>query len=301
MSKTQTSEEKDKEKKEKPSLPAYDVDLLKKKGYTIGNALNSGSFSIVCKADKSGQAVAVKIIDLNKTSIEVKKRFLPRELYTMNKLKHPNIIKIFDIFTLQSVRIYVFMELADGGDLLDLVTQEGALPEPRAKSLYRGVADALRYIHETGLAHRDIKCENILLNKERTVGKIADFGFSRTCFEPSTGQRRLSNTYCGSATYAAPEILKLKPYDAMIADVWSMGVVLFVVVNNQLPFRDNRNNLKDLLKQALEKRYVLKESFSEELKDLIKRQLEPEIKKRITMKQVVQHKWLKQNWWTTDV
>ena len=294
MSKSSSSSSRQEKKKEKPELPPYDVDLLSKKGYTVGDALNSGSFSTVCKADMNGKAVAVKIIDLTKTSQDYKNRFLPRELYVMSKIKHNNIIQIYDIFTLQKVRIYVFMELADGGDFLDLVTKEGAQAEPKAKSLYRGVADAIRYIHEQGLAHRDIKCENILLNKDKTVAKIADFGFSRTCFNNKTGQRRLSDTYCGSAAYAAPEILKVKPYDAMISDVWSMGVVLFVLVCNALPFRDTRNNLKDLLKQQLEKKYKLKENLSDDCKDLIKKHLEPDIKQRITMKQVLEHKWLKQ-------
>ena len=269
-------------------LPKHDLDLLKLKGYTIGKAINSGSFSVVCKADLKGKAIAVKIINLMKTSKDYKDKFLPRELYGLKKLEHPNIIKVYDIFTLRKTQIYVFMELADGGDILDLI-KEGALPEPKAKPLYKGVADALQYIHKMGFAHRDIKCENMLLYNKRTVAKIGDFGFSRTCFHHSTGERLLSNTYCGSAAYAAPEILKVKPYNAMISDVWSMGVVLYVMVNCRLPFSDK--NLKEMLKLELRRQIEFKPTLSELCKDLIVHQLEPDVTERFTMKDVLSHKW----------
>ena len=273
-----------------PTLPPYDIDLLKKKGYTIGQILGKGSFSNVCKADMKGKAVAVKIIDLSKTSEDFRKKFLPRELYMMKKLDHPNIITVHDIFTLKDIRIYIFMDFADGGDILGLI-RDGPTTEAIAKPLYRGVADALRYIHEKGFAHRDLKCENILLFNERTVAKIADFGFSRTCFEHTTGERVLSNTYCGSAAYAAPEVLKLKPYNAMISDVWSMGVVLYVMMNRVLPFNDK--NVREMVKRQTENKLEFPQKLSDSCKDLISKQLDPDIKTRLTMKQVLEHKWLK--------
>ncbi|CAG2181173.1 unnamed protein product [Oppiella nova] len=186
------------------------------------------------------------------------------------------------------------MDLADGGDILDLIKKDGAIPEPRAKPLYKGVSEAIKYIHTKGFAHRDIKSENILLNKDRTVAKIGDFGFSRTCFDNTTGQRVLSKTYCGSAAYAAPEILKVEPYNPMISDVWSMGVVLYVLVNNRLPFVAVNDNLKDLLKHQLEKNINFdRKSLTPECKELIQKLLEPNVKQRYTMVQVLEHRWFK--------
>ncbi|CAG2100353.1 unnamed protein product [Medioppia subpectinata] len=271
------------------NIPALDAELLKKKGFKVGQQLNSGSFSTVCRATKGTTPVAVKIIDLSKTSEDYKNRFLPRELYTMTKLKHPNIIGIHDIFTIGN-RIYVFMDLADGGDILDLI-KNGAVSEVKAKPLYKGVADALKYIHSKGFAHRDIKSENILLNKTRTVAKIADFGFSRTCFDNKTGTRVLSATYCGSAAYVAPEVLKITPYNPMISDVWSMGIVLYVMVNNRLPFSDK--NLRQMLKQQLDRNIEYTGALTDACKDLIGKHLEPNIQQRYTMAQVLEHRWFK--------
>jgi serine kinase len=275
--------------KDKINLSQYERQLLQKKGFTVGDPINSGSFSRVCRATYQNRAIAAKIIDLEKTSTDYRFKFLPRELYTMKKIRHSFVITIYDIFTIQN-RVFVFMELAEGGDILDLL-KDGALTESRAKVLYKQIADALRYIHSMGVAHRDIKCENVLLNRQRNIAKLADFGFSRTCFDNSTGRRLLSDTYCGSAAYVAPEVLKAEPYNAMISDVWSLGVVLFVLLNNRLPFSDS--NLKKMLQKQLYKKYEFKNnSLSDKAKDLIDKQLEPNIQARYTMVQVLAHPWL---------
>ena len=156
------------------------------------------------------------------------------------------------------------MELAEGGDFLDLLHQTKALSEDRARYFYLQFGDALRYMHSIGFAHRDIKCENILLDKTRTVSKLTDFGFTRSCVEKGSGQRMLSDTYCGSAAYVAPEVLKSQPYNPMISDVWSTGVVLYVLVNNRLPFGDR--DTKKLLKSQLDRAYKWVKTVSAELK-----------------------------------
>jgi len=147
-------------------------------------------------------------------------------------------------------------------------------------------------MHSNGIAHRDIKCENVLLNRSQTVAKLTDFGFSRTCFDNKTGKRLLSETYCGSAAYVAPEVLKAQPYNAICSDVWSLGVVLYVMVNNKLPF-PFEHDLKSMLKYQCEKKYKFAVPLSDSIKDLIAKQLEPNIQSRINMKQVLQHKWFK--------
>ena len=162
----------------KVQLASGDVKLLAMKGYTIGEALNSGSFACVCKATYKGKPAAVKVIDLEKTSDDYRLKFLPRELYTIKKLKHHFLIQVIDIYVIGN-RVLVFMELADGGDFLDLLHKTKALPESRARYFYSQFGDALRYMHGIGFAHRDIKCENILLNKQHTRAMLTDFGFTR--------------------------------------------------------------------------------------------------------------------------
>ncbi|XP_017494896.1 PREDICTED: testis-specific serine/threonine-protein kinase 2-like, partial [Rhagoletis zephyria] len=160
----------------KVELASNDVKLLAIKGYTVGDPLNSGSFACVCKATAKGKPAAVKVIDLEKTSDDYRLKFLPRELYTMKKLSHPYVIQVLDIFAIGN-RVLVFMELADGGDMLDLLQAlKHPLSEEKARAYYLQFGDALRYMHSVGFAHRDIKCENILLNKDKSAAKLTDFG-----------------------------------------------------------------------------------------------------------------------------
>ena len=206
----------------------------------------------------------------------------------MKKLKHKYLIEVLDIFVVGN-RVIIFMELAEGGDFLDMLHETKALPEARARYFYRQFGDALRYMHSVGFAHRDIKCENILLNKARTQAKLTDFGFTRSVTEKQTGERMMSDTYCGSAAYVAPEVLKAQPYNAIISDVWSNGVVLFVLTQNRLPFGDR--DTKKLLASQLEKNYKFVKTVSKQLKDLINLHLNPNPSSRPNMDEVLAHEW----------
>lgn len=275
-------------KKEKIKLASNDVKLLEKRGFKLGDPLNSGSFACVCRATFNSTPVAAKVIDLEKTSDDYRIKFLPREIYTMKKLKHKYLIEIIDIFVVGN-KVIVFMELAEGGDFLDLLHEAKALPEERARYFYLQFGDGLKYMHSIGFAHRDIKCENILLNKDRSISKLTDFGFTRSCFEKQSGQRLLSDTYCGSAAYVAPEVLKSQPYNPLVSDVWSMGVVLYVLVMNRLPYSDR--DTKKLLKSQLEHNYRFVKNISSELKDLIATHLNPNPATRANMIEVLSHTW----------
>ena len=162
---------------EQPKISDQDLQTLKKNGYTIGTPLNSGSFAQVYRATRHGEQCAVKVLDLTKTSEEYRLKFLPRELYTLKKLKHSYLINIYDIYSIAKTWVVIFMDLAEGGDLLDLLKSEGNwLAEAHARVLFVQFGDAVRYIHGLKFAHRDIKCENVLLNKDRTVAKLTDLG-----------------------------------------------------------------------------------------------------------------------------
>ena len=269
----------------------YEKSLLKRKGYTIIEpAISSGSFAAVFRARRNGQKIAVKLIDCGSTSISdnYRYKFLPRELYVLTKLKHPFITLIYDIFTITN-RIYIFMELA-AGDVIDML-KNGPLTESKCKILYKQVCSALHYMHSLGIAHRDLKCENILINESRTVAKITDFGFARKVYDQNTGRKIMTETHCGSAAYVAPEVLLSEiPFDAIRADCWSIGVVLFVLVNNRLPF-STKSGSRQYRKQ-MKKEYSFNRPLSRECMDLIANLLEPDIKSRYTMSQVLNHPWL---------
>uniref|UniRef100_A0A2S2P019 Testis-specific serine/threonine-protein kinase 3 n=1 Tax=Schizaphis graminum TaxID=13262 RepID=A0A2S2P019_SCHGA len=107
------------------------------------------------------------------------------------------------------------------------------------------MALAIQYLHTMEIVHRDIKCENILITEHYTV-KLTDFGFSKFV---KSSKKLNCNTYCCSLGYASPEILTARPYDGKMSDIWSLGVVLYVMLNKKMPF--NRKNMKLMYKQQV--------------------------------------------------
>ena len=266
----------------------FERSLLLRKGYkVIDPAVSSGSFASVFRATHKGQMIAVKLIDCELNSDDYRYKFLPRELYVLKKLRHPFIATIYDIFTIGN-RLFIFMELADG-DAIDML-RDGALPEFKCQVLFKQVCTGLEYIHGLGIAHRDIKCENILLFRNQTVAKLTDFGFARMVYDQPTGIKILTQTHCGSAAYVAPEILEPGPVDAIRADCWSIGVVLFVLVNNRLPFTDK--NIERQLRKQKKRQYFFAQELSNNCEDIISNLLEPDLKLRYNMGKVLLHPWL---------
>lgn len=142
------------------------------------------------------------------------------------------------------------------------------------------------------IAHRDMKCENVLITTNYNV-KLADFGFARYVID-SRGKRVLSDTYCGSLSYAAPEILRGTPYNPKIADIWSLGVILYILLNKAMPFDDT--NIKRLYEQQTNKRWKFRgkviENLSENVKRVVTNLLEPDINKRWKMEQILHSDWV---------
>uniref|UniRef100_A0A8B9TH46 non-specific serine/threonine protein kinase n=1 Tax=Anas platyrhynchos TaxID=8839 RepID=A0A8B9TH46_ANAPL len=179
----------------------------------LGQTLGEGSFSKVKEVTSSKYKVplAVKVVD--------RRRAPPAFVYK---------------FLCATGKLYIVMEAA-ATDLLELVQQRGKLPcVPEARDIFAQVVGAVRYLHDRNLVHRDLKCENVLLAADGRRAKLTDFGFSK---EAGTFPE-LSTTFCGSAAYASPEVLLGIPYDAKKYDVWSLGVMLFVMVTGYMPFND---------------------------------------------------------------
>ena len=186
-----------------------ETSILQKKGYTLGADLGEGSYAKVKSAtwlqpgSSSPIKVALKIINGTDVPADFKEKFLPRELDILQLLDHENVIKTLEVFR-NGKKTYIALEYAGHGDLLSYVQLRGFLKEHEAAYFFKQMVAGLIYLHMSGVVHRDLKCENILLNDKNSI-KIADFGFARRI-----SKNDLSQTFCGSAAYAAPEILQVR-------------------------------------------------------------------------------------------
>jgi len=217
---------------------------LQKRGYMIASDLGEGTYSKVKSAvwqrpgEKTPMKVAIKIINKRTAPKDFLEKFLPRELEVLQCLNHRNIVRAYEIIHINT-KTYICLEWAGHGDLLQYVRLKGALKEQECRKFFSDLLAALEYCHSINIVHRDLKCENVLLSKKNQV-KLADFGFAR-----KLAPNDLSKTFCGSAAYAAPELLQGIPYIGTIADVWSCGVILYIMACSSMPFRDS--NIKTLL------------------------------------------------------
>ncbi|XP_051888451.1 testis-specific serine/threonine-protein kinase 1-like [Pristis pectinata] len=267
--------------------------VLKKRGYTLGVNLGEGSYAKVKSAysERLKTNVAVKIIDRKKAPTDFLEKFLPRELEILAMLNHRYIVKTFEIFETSDGKVYIIMELGVQGDLLEFIKTRGALPEEVSRKMFRQLALAVKHCHELGVVHRDLKCENLLLDKDFNV-KLSDFGFAKRCSTDDQGRPLLSKTFCGSAAYAAPEVLQGIPYQPKVYDVWSLGVILFIMVCGSMPYDDS--NIKRMLRIQKEHRVDFPRSkvVPPDCKELIYRMLHPDTSKRLTIDEVLEHPWL---------
>uniref|UniRef100_A0A3Q3FDS2 non-specific serine/threonine protein kinase n=1 Tax=Labrus bergylta TaxID=56723 RepID=A0A3Q3FDS2_9LABR len=221
--------------------------FLETRGYTFKRNLGEGTYgkvvSAYCKDRR--RKVAIKVIDKEEVSSNYLEKFLPREMKIIRTLRHPNIVKTYDIFGLNSTKVYVVMELCGKGNLLRYINHHGALSEPLSCRLFTQLCKAIKYLHKKYVAHRDLKCENLLLDRHYNL-KVCDFGFSKRLMYRH-GNMVLSETYCGSWSYAAPEVLRGLPYNPKLSDVWSMGVVLYVFIYALMPLIPMRRSPRGMI------------------------------------------------------
>ena len=215
------------------SLPK--ATILEIHGYQVGRTLGSGSYATVKEANSSRHKckVAIKIISKRRAPDDYLQKFLPREIDVIKYLRHPSLILFYQCIETTN-RMYIIMELAPKGDLLDEIRAKKQIKEKQAAIWFSQLINGIEYIHEKGVVHRDLKCENLILDGRYNL-KITDFGFARAGMKPKAGKYSLSETYCGSYAYAPPEILTGTPYPPQMADIWSSGVILYVMVG--IPLR----------------------------------------------------------------
>ncbi|XP_046391276.1 testis-specific serine/threonine-protein kinase 1-like isoform X2 [Ischnura elegans] len=273
------------------------TEILNRYGYRLGQLIGQGSYCKVRTALKMTKGnytkkLACKSIDKSQASLDYVQKFLPREIGILKKIDHPNIVTVHEIFVIGE-RVFIFMDICEKGDLLEYIRTYGPLPEGRAKQYFRQLVSALQYLHGIDLSHRDLKCENILLSSKNTI-KITDFGFARRCRDDH-GNRILSNTFCGSAAYAAPEIIQGMSYNPKMYDMWSIGCILYIMLVANMPFDDS--NVRKMLKMQLNHKITYPSrcdnKVSSAARRLIWHLLEPDVTKRATIRQVARNPWLR--------
>ncbi|XP_034536119.1 testis-specific serine/threonine-protein kinase 6 [Notolabrus celidotus] len=261
-------------------------------GYTFKRILGEGSFGKVVSAysKELKGIVAIKIIDKEKICSNYLEKFLPQEMKIIRLLNHPNVVKTHDIFGSYTSKVYLVMELCAKGNLLDYINDQGTLPEPSCFRLFTQLCKAIKYLHKSNVAHRDIKCENLLLDKHSNL-KVCDFGFSKllTCRH---GQLKLSETYCGTWSYAAPEILRAIPYNPKVSDVWSMGVVMYMMLCALMPYDTSSIKRQVEIQMQHNINFPDTPAVSSEAKDLIRSILHPDVEQRIIIRDILCSTWM---------
>lgn len=256
--------------------------------YKLGRTLGEGTYGKVKWAVNinTGQEVAIKIMKPQ----EVKdKGDIEREINILKLLKHPNIVELYEsIHDEPNGKVYLVLELVNGGELFDYIVARGRVKEKEARKLFRQIVSAVEYCHGNLIVHRDLKPENLLLDSEGNI-KINDFGFSNV-IKPG----KLFTTFCGSPLYAAPEIFLAKEYTGPEVDIWSMGVILYVLVCGQLPWAVGRDGRVEDLDALLNAQYDVPKNcdMSIECRNLIARMIVPKRKKRATISEIRSHPWV---------
>ncbi|KAF2155687.1 Pkinase-domain-containing protein [Myriangium duriaei CBS 260.36] len=209
---------------------------------------------------------------------------LLREIAIMKLLDHPNIIKLYDVWENHN-ELYLVMEYVPGGELFHYVEECRGLDEKETIYIFRQIVAALLYCHRMHIHHRDLKPENILLDRDNAQIKLVDFGMA--ALQPEGKQL---TTACGSPHYAAPEVIRSRPYDGAKADVWSCGVILYVMLTGTTPFNyDHERNLAVMYAAIQMADYYMPPELSHQAKDLLRKIFVTRPEKRISMSEIWDH------------
>lgn len=251
--------------------------------YDIVKTLGEGSFGKVKLATHkvSGQKVALKIISRGKLITRDMAGRIEREIQYLQLLRHPHIIKLFTVITTPK-EIVMVLEYA-GGELFDYIVNHGRLHEDKARKFFQQIVCAIEYCHRHKIVHRDLKPENLLLDDSFNV-KIADFGLSNIMTDGN-----FLKTSCGSPNYAAPEVISGKLYAGPEVDVWSCGVILYVLLTGRLPFDDEY--IPALFKKIQQGNYTVPNYISPAASKLIRRMLQVNPVSRITVQEIRLDPW----------
>eukprot|EP00188_Purpureofilum_apyrenoidigerum_P004493 Plantae.Rhodophyta-Purpureofilum_apyrenoidigerum.ctg5115.p1 GENE.Plantae.Rhodophyta-Purpureofilum_apyrenoidigerum.ctg5115~~Plantae.Rhodophyta-Purpureofilum_apyrenoidigerum.ctg5115.p1 ORF type:complete len:527 (-),score=118.49 Plantae.Rhodophyta-Purpureofilum_apyrenoidigerum.ctg5115:281-1861(-) len=253
--------------------------------YIFGKTLGMGATGKVklAKHVETGEYAAIKIV--KKEYIQKKpslKKKLQREITVMKLCNHPNVLRLLDVFEIDT-HLFLVLEYVDGCELFEYLVNYGSLQPQKALFFFRQIIAGVEYCHKRLICHRDLKPENLLLDKNLNL-KVADFGM--TNLNPPGS---LLDTSCGSPHYAAPEVVSGEMYDGLQADIWSCGVILYAMVTGRLPFDDD--NIQRLLMKVQRGVFQFPTNMHPDIKALIQGMMMVQPNKRLTIAEIKQNPW----------
>ncbi|GAA5843224.1 hypothetical protein JCM3766R1_006629 [Sporobolomyces carnicolor] len=272
----------------------HDSEVTSVGPWRIGKTVGEGSSGRVklAKHKHTGQYAAVKIIPkphVQRTRPEKSEKVLlgiEKEIVIMKLIEHPNVLRLMDVWETGS-ELYLIMEYVEGGELFDYLVKRGKLHADEALHYFQQIISGVDYCHRFNICHRDLKPENLLLDKEKNI-KIADFGMAAL---ERGGQ--LLETSCGSPHYASPEIVAGLNYHGSSSDIWSCGIILYALLTGTLPF--DHPDVRTLLQRVRLGKYTMPQWLPADAQNLIRRMLEVDPEKRITMEEIQAHPWVTRN------
>ncbi|OCF34581.1 CAMK/CAMKL/KIN4 protein kinase [Kwoniella heveanensis BCC8398] len=263
--------------------------------YVLLQTLGEGEFGKVKLGVHTdyGVEVAIKLIRRGSLDDEVRASKVEREIDVLKTLKHPNIVRMFDVIDTEKY-IGIVLEYAGGGELFEYILANRYLKEKDAQKLFAQLISGVDYLHKKHIVHRDLKLENLLLDKHRNI-IITDFGFANR-FDHA--QDDLMATSCGSPCYAAPELVVSEGlYVGSAVDIWSCGVILYAMLSGYLPYDDDPqnpdgDNINLLYKYIMSTKLNFPDHMSPLAKSLLQIMLVPLPEHRCTISQIMGHPWL---------
>ena len=254
--------------------------------FIICEKIGQGTFASVRLGTHilTSEQVAIKILDKSKIRDNKDKGRIDREISILKTLIHPNIVQLYTVIT-TPVSINLIQEYINGQNFSEYLSTKGRLDEEEACKYFQQLISAVEYIHKNKVSHRDLKPENIIITKDKDL-KILDFGLSNYYY----GKATLLETPCGSPYYAAPEMLQGNDYSGICVDIWSCGIILYVMLCGFLPF--DADTHINLYKKIISGKFTLPNFLSKLAKDLIGNILVTSPKKRFKTSQIKAHPWL---------
>ncbi|KAL1900055.1 serine/threonine protein kinase [Ceratocystis pirilliformis] len=263
--------------------------------YIVYHSLGSGQYGQVnlCVEKSTGKRYAVKLFNVDHTDPQ-RRSVLRQEIGMLMTLDHPNVLQMKDSFH-DHDGIRIVLEYIPGGELFEFIVKKGRLREDEARRLFKQVFDGVKYLHDRDIVHRDLKPENILLySEDLRLVKIADFGLAKI-----VGEDSFTTTLCGTPAYVAPEVLERKHGYNRAADIWSLGVILYVSLCGFPPFSDELTSRAfpyTMQDQILQGRYEFPSPYwdpiCENASDLVESMLQVNPGERLTIDECLAHPWM---------
>ena len=257
---------------------------LNKGPYLLGEALGEGAFAKVRLATQIHikEKCAIKIVDKRFLENVQDIQRLRKEIKILKKIRHKNIIQLYDIME-SKTNLYFVMEYCKGGELFDFIVKKKKLTEKEACVFFHQIINGVEYLHNQGIIHRDLKPENLLLDEKNQI-KISDFGLS-TFFTKDN----FLQTACGTPSYAPPEMLEGLQYNGEASDIWSCGIILYAMLCGSLPFTESK---EDIIVEKIKKHeYKIPDYLSKEAQDILNHILKINPIERYTIESIKKHPW----------